>query len=874
MLASTTTPIITAANAPSALDRLTTYTYDPGGRKIGVSAAAGPQGTETTDSSQLFGYYPDDRLATQTGRSSAFQSAPTITSTYLPDGSPKALLDTTASVVVSATNRNVDTHASPLAPAFVGESGYYLDGLAAGVTDGTWATTYAYDGQGTPISRVDATGTVTAPTITQTETMAHNDAGLATALTDSLTAGTTTFAYDRRGLPATQITPTGETTSWCTNPDTTLASHTVTPAGATVTCATGTATPSTATLPTVTGGTATANFAYGYDGLERISDQLGALVRAGTGTSSGDFRYGYSPAGRIVTFNDGISHAISWDHNGNRVAYSGVTYTYRADNSILTTSSSPTAFTYNNATGDLTSDSTNCYAYDGYDRKAVTGPIPTVGNPCTASGSTGATYTYDGLDRQTSHTEQTSPSTPTTIHYDGWSTQLVNETSTASTSGNSTYEIGPAGTAGFVQSVLTAGPTLKDYLNDDGQGNVTTLTSAQTNICTTRYDPFGSPEAPATGGNGVCQTATTPTTLNDLWYRAGRRDQSTGQYQDGSRTYDPNKNSFLTPDTRRTQGSNPNLSIGTDPLTQNTYTYVNGDPINLADPTGHDGADLGSCFARGYPSIICTTAGDDHQHLGFFDSTQRPETALTESCLLTPTCGNDLLAGRAQDRRRSVQQVFILNRSLTYAAGQLDRSRPGAYFGDVTNDQMLAACYRNDATAIGAVLTHDIGLAAYANNNAPQQCEAPNQGGTLQTGTSLATALLTLAEFVPAIAITVLLPEEAIGVDVLFDDLAAEGVGGGGRAIVIGEDMEGRVIPTAERLGADYYNPLDAPPSEWMENNRQWINDRMDEGCTIYDCGAAPGRVNYPDPTSPYYQMELDEIAKRGYPTIPVQGPR
>jgi hypothetical protein len=43
----------------------------------------------------------------------------------------------------------------------------------------------------------------------------------------------------------------------------------------------------------------------------------------------------------------------------------------------------------------------------------------------------------------------------------------------------------------------------------------------------------------------------------------------------------------------------------------------------------------------------------------------------------------------------------------------------------------------------------------------------------------------------------------------------------------------------------------------------------MDEGCTIYDCGPVPGRANYPNPTSEYYQMELNEIAKRGYPHYP-----
>ena len=88
------------------------------------------------------------------------------------------------------------------------------------------------------------------------------------------------------------------------------------------------------------------------------------------------------------------------------------------------------------------------------------------------------------------------------------------------------------------------------------------------------------------------------------------------------------------------------------------------------------------------------------------------------------------------------------------------------------------------------------------------------------------------------------------------------------------EDMEGRVIPKANELGANYYKPPVAPEQEWMINNRKWINARMDEGCTIYNCGAALGRANYPDATSPYYQMELDQIARRGYPTLEIGGSR
>jgi RHS repeat-associated protein len=119
----------------------------------------------------------------------------------------------------------------------------------------------------------------------------------------------------------------------------------------------------------------------------------------------------------------------------------------------------------------------------------------------------------------------------------------------------------------------------------------------------------------------------------------------------------------------------------------------------------------------------------------------------------------------------------------------------------------------------------------------------------------------------------------------VIEDLSApvESISGGDtggtsdpNVIVIGEDMENRVIPTAQDNNAGYYNPpADLPPDQWMQSNQDWINQKMDEGCTILDCGAAPGRPNFPDPTSPYYQMEQQQIQQRNYPNyqkIPATG--
>ncbi len=65
--------------------------------------------------------------------------------------------------------------------------------------------------------------------------------------------------------------------------------------------------------------------------------------------------------------------------------------------------------------------------------------------------------------------------------------------------------------------------------------------------------------------------------------------------------------------------------------------------------------------------------------------------------------------------------------------------------------------------------------------------------------------------------------------------------------IVIGEDQDNRVVPAAKALGAQqiksdwpkalFFNPYIPGKHEAvsMEFNRQWINKKMDDGCTILD---------------------------------------
>jgi len=90
--------------------------------------------------------------------------------------------------------------------------------------------------------------------------------------------------------------------------------------------------------------------------------------------------------------------------------------------------------------------------------------------------------------------------------------------------------------------------------------------------------------------------------------------------------------------------------------------------------------------------------------------------------------------------------------------------------------------------------------------------------------------------------------------------------------IVIGEDM-GRVVPHADKNNMDYYGGLnrEASDPEYMVDNIAFINEKMDQGYTIYDIGPSPDYKNYPSITSPFYNAEIRHIFNRNGASVPYE---
>lgn len=66
--------------------------------------------------------------------------------------------------------------------------------------------------------------------------------------------------------------------------------------------------------------------------------------------------------------------------------------------------------------------------------------------------------------------------------------------------------------------------------------------------------------------------------------------------------------------------------------------------------------------------------------------------------------------------------------------------------------------------------------------------------------------------------------------------------GTNGKAIVIGRNMDDRIIPAAKNINAEYWTGFDSnlSPEVNVANNKKWIEEKIAEGYTVVDVGLDP----------------------------------
>jgi RHS repeat-associated protein len=293
------------------------------------------------------------------------------------------------------------------------------------------------------------------------------------------------------------------------------------------------------------GANALQNLSYSYDAANNV-----ASITDGV-TSTNNQSLGYDSLNRLVNATGGYgSYAYSYDSVGNRLSEnasgSPATFSYTAHTNQLASwnARGPQAVSYTNA-GNISAIAGTTFTYNQANRLATV----------TVSGNQTAKYTYDGFGHRLIRVGAT---TATTLYEYGHDGHLLEETDGQ---GNPLVDYIYLGA--LPVAALSTATGLVYFLHDDGLGTPQLATDAgQNTVWLANYGPFGEM---STVPSGIVQ---------DLRLPGQEFDVETGLYHNGFRDYVPGWGRYLESDP---------IGLGGG---MNTYAYVEGNPLRLADPMG------------------------------------------------------------------------------------------------------------------------------------------------------------------------------------------------------------------------------------------------------------------------------------------------
>lgn len=299
-----------------------------------------------------------------------------------------------------------------------------------------------------------------------------------------------------------------------------------------------------------------------YDPAGRITGYSHFDALTGAPVTSLNQQFGYDETGRLtVLLTASATSGLSYDATGNRTSFTTnlVTNTYSNaidSNRLLATSSPLRAVRYDQA-GNVTEDTA----------ALLTMTHDALGRVATArKGTTTATYTYDASGRRVRKFTSAGPSSTVIFVYDD-DDHLLGEYSSTGAPLREYVWIGETPVAMFVPAG-TAPPTVY-FIHTDHLGAPRALVDVNGALRWTWFsEPFGS-TAPNTNPSGVGGV-----TFN-LRFPGQYADAESGLFYNWARYYDPLLG-------RYTQSDPIGLAGGL-----NTFTYANGNPVSLVDPTGH-----------------------------------------------------------------------------------------------------------------------------------------------------------------------------------------------------------------------------------------------------------------------------------------------